>query len=55
MHAQLGASGGSHIHACVAMQLFATKARLKLNPKRLYAADGTAVREMLKIAQMLNR
>ena len=34
-------------------QLFATKARLKLNIKRLYEARNFAVREMLKIAEML--
>jgi clusterin-associated protein 1 len=35
--------------------LFATKARLKLNPKRLYESSGYAVREILKIAEMLNK
>lgn len=29
------------------------KARVKLNIKRLYAADGSAVRELLKIASLL--
>jgi clusterin-associated protein 1 len=29
------------------------KARLKLNIKRLYAADGKAVRELLKLADLL--
>merc|ERR1719230_1023011 len=29
------------------------KARIKLNAKRLYAADGRAVKELLKIAQVL--
>ena len=33
--------------------LMATKARLKLNTKKLYASDGHAVREMLKIATLL--
>mmetsp|Transcript_6453 Transcript_6453/g.7676 ORF Transcript_6453/g.7676 Transcript_6453/m.7676 type:complete len:358 (-) Transcript_6453:590-1663(-) len=31
----------------------ATKARIKLNAKRLYAADGRAVRELLKLASVL--
>jgi hypothetical protein len=30
-----------------------TKARMKLNIKRLYAADGQAVRELLKLASLL--
>jgi len=30
-----------------------TKAHLKLNPKKLYSADGYAVQEMLKIANLL--
>ena len=34
-------------------QLFASKARITLNPKRLYEAQGYAVKEMLKIAQMM--
>ena len=33
--------------------LFATKARVKLNPKRLYQADGEAVQEILKITTIL--
>ena len=33
----------------------ASKAKIKLNTKRLYAADGRAVRELLKIAEMLYR
>lgn len=33
--------------------LFATKARIKLNPKKLYQADGHAVQEILKVAVML--
>ena len=33
--------------------LFASKARITLNPKRLYEAQGLAVKEMLKIAQMM--
>lgn len=37
------------------VQMFASKARIKLNPKRLYQADGYAVKEMLKIASMLNK
>lgn len=34
-------------------QVFSSKARLKLNVKRLYAADGLAVKELLKIAELL--
>ena len=34
-------------------QLFAAKARITLNPKRLYEAQGLAVKEMLKIAEMM--
>jgi len=34
-------------------QLFSTKARLKLNPKKVYGADGLACRELLKIADMM--
>jgi len=34
-------------------QMFATKARITLNPKKLYEAQGYAVKEMLKIAQMM--
>jgi len=33
--------------------LFASKARITLNPKKLYEAQGYAVKEMLKIAQMM--
>jgi len=33
--------------------LMAVKARLKLNTKKLYASDGRAVQEMLKIASLL--
>jgi clusterin-associated protein 1 len=33
--------------------MFATKARITLNPKKLYEAQGYAVKEMLKIAQMM--
>ena len=36
-------------------QLFATKARIQLNPKKLYEAQGFAVKEMLKIAQMMTK
>lgn len=32
-----------------------TKARMKLNLRRLYAADGQAVRELLKLAGLLLR
>lgn len=34
-------------------QLFASKARITLNPKKLYEAQGFAVKEMLKIASMM--
>lgn len=33
----------------------ANKAKLKLNTKRLYAADGRAVKELLKVANMLSK
>ena len=33
--------------------LLATKARLKLNTKKLYASDGRAVQELLKLASLL--
>mgnify|MGYP002623499029 FL=1 len=33
--------------------LFLSKARVKLNPKKLYQADGNAVQELLKAATML--
>jgi len=33
--------------------LFYSKARIKLNPKKLYTADGYAVQELLKVAQLL--
>ena len=36
-------------------QMFANKARITLNPKKLYEAQGYAVKEMLKIAQMMNK
>jgi clusterin-associated protein 1 len=36
-------------------QLFLTKARIKLNPKKLYEANGFAVKELLKVATMLNK
>ena len=35
-------------------RLFATKAGIKLNCKRLYAADGRAVKELLKVANTLS-
>jgi len=35
------------------VQVMAGRARVKLNAKRLYAADGRAVRELLKVAQLL--
>ena len=34
-------------------QLFASKARIVLNPKKLYEASGLAVKELLKIASMM--
>jgi clusterin-associated protein 1 len=36
-------------------QMFANKARITLNPKKLYEAQGYAGKEMLKIAQMMNK
>ena len=33
--------------------LQATKTRIKLNPKKLYMADGYSVQEMLKVVSML--
>ena len=36
-------------------QLFASKARITLNPKKLYEATGYAVKELLKIASMMNK
>ncbi len=33
----------------------ASKARVKLNPRNLYAADGLAVKEMLKLARLIYR
>lgn len=33
--------------------LFSVKARLKLNPKKLYYADEAAVPELIKIAAIL--
>lgn len=36
-----------------AAQLMATKAHIKLNTKKLYGADGYAVKELLKIATLL--
>ena len=34
-------------------QVMLTKARMKLNIKKLYAADGNAVKELLKVASLL--
>merc|ERR1711871_543180 len=34
-------------------QLFTTKARLKINAKKVYGSDGLAARELLKIAEMM--
>lgn len=36
-------------------QLFASKARIVLNPKKLYEASGYAVKELLKVATMMNK
>lgn len=36
-------------------QAMLVKGRVKLNIKRLYAADGRAVRELLKVADLLYR
>ena len=36
-------------------EVFAQKARARLNLKRLYSADGVAVKELLKIADVLRR
>jgi len=36
-------------------QLFASKARITLNPKKLYEASGFAVKEMLKVATMMQK
>jgi clusterin-associated protein 1 len=36
-------------------ELLLTKARLRLNIKRLYAADGSAVAELLKLAELLHK
>ena len=35
------------------VQLFSVKARLKLNPLKLYQANDAAVKELLKVASML--
>ena len=35
--------------------VLASKARLKMKTKRLYAADGSAVKELLKLARLLHR
>ena len=35
-------------------QFMATKAHIKLNTKRLYMADGYAVKEMLKVTSLLH-
>jgi hypothetical protein len=36
-------------------ELLLTKARMRLNIKRLYAADGSAVAELLKLAELLHK
>ena len=38
----------------VIVHFMATKAFIKLNPKRLYKADGYAVKEILKIVDLLH-
>ena len=38
---------------CLHLPLKATKAHLKLNTKKLYSADGYAVKELLKISSLL--
>lgn len=38
---------------CLHLLLKATKAHLKLNTKKLYMADGYAVKELLKISSLL--
>ena len=40
-----------HRSKCLTLQ--ATKTRIKLNPKKLYMADGYSVQEMLKVVTML--
>lgn len=35
------------------VNLFAVKARIKLNPKKLYQADSEAVQELIKITSLL--
>ena len=35
------------------VNIFTTKARIKLNPKKLYQADNEAVQEILKIVLLL--
>lgn len=39
---------------CARAQVMSTKARIKLNLKKLYAADGHAVKELLKVATVLH-
>jgi len=36
-------------------QLFANKARIVLNPKKLYEASGYAVKELIKISSMMHK
>ena len=35
------------------VQFMATKAHIKLNPKKLYQSDGYAVKELIKVASIL--
>jgi clusterin-associated protein 1 len=35
------------------VNLFAVKARIKLNPKKLYQADNEAIPELIKITSLL--
>ena len=37
------------------VQIISGRAQIKLNAKRLYAADGRAVRELLKLANLLTK
>jgi clusterin-associated protein 1 len=42
--------------ACAARrQAMMNKARIKLNPRKLYGADGYAVKELLKVTSLLYR
>ena len=43
----------ARVFVCVLLQLLSTKARITLRAKSLYAADGRAVKELLKLATLL--